>query len=114
MFGGITVKGGGIGRQLGYPTANLDCRSKEVKLKEGIYAAHAKLDNQTYKAGLVIRFLPFKVEVYLIDYKGDDFYGSYLEVIPVQKVAELEHYESVEELRDKIENDMKVVAQVFS
>jgi len=114
MFGGITVHGSKQGKELGFPTANLECRPKDVKIKEGIYAAYAILNNNKYKAGLVVRLLPFKVEVYLIDYSGRDFYGSYLEVEPIQKVSELEKYETMEELSQKIKVDLKIIENFFS
>ena len=75
MFGGMIIHGKGVGKKLGCPTANLDCDLKNIKYKSGVYAAKAILGDETYQAGLVIQHSPARVEVYLIDYKGEDFYA---------------------------------------
>lgn len=114
MIGGKIIHGKGKGKKLGFPTANLDCGLKKIKLKSGVYAAKAILDGKTYKSGLIIQNKPIKMEVFLLDYKGPDFYGSFLEVIPIQKVAELEKYESKKELRDKIKGDLNIIESMLS
>lgn len=114
MFGGIVVHGDGYGKRLGYPTANLNISAKDTKCSPGIYAAHAVLKKQSYKSALVIDKTHNKVEVYLFDYEGGDFYGLHLDVDPIQKVSELEWYDSEEELKQKIEADVKLVREVLA
>ena len=113
MISGIIIHARGVGKTLGYPTANLDCTKKEIKLPQGVYAAWADLDGKRYKGGLVIVDDPWRVEVHLIDYIGDNIYGKLLGVEPVQKVSEIEFYESSEELIKKIEHDIGLVMQVL-
>ncbi len=114
MLGGTIIRGEGKGKQLGYPTANIDCEEKDVlRFGAGVYAAKAVLDGQTYIAGLVIMTNPLKVEAHLVGYDGPDIYGEYLTVEPVQRVSTLERYDSVDELKKKIADDMVQVVQVF-
>lgn len=113
MFGGIVIHGDQIGRILGYPTANLDIALKDTKCKEGVYAAKAFLQKKEYKAALIIREDNKKVEVHLFDYDGGEFYGSYLEVLPIQKVSEIEPYQGEEKLKEKITNDIRLIKEVF-
>src|SRR3989338_8720154 len=102
MLRGIVVQGDGFGRGLGYPTANLNVHPTEVKFAVGVYAAEAVLRDSVYYGALVINDNPWKVEVYFINYTGPDFYGEEIRVSPIQKVSQLEHYDSVDEKKKKL------------
>lgn len=114
MLRGIVVHGDGLGRGLGYPTANLDVHRTQAKFAVGIYAAEAELRRKTYRAALVINNDPWKVEVYFIDYRGPDFYGEEVRVWPIQKVSQLERYDSLDELKEKIAADVALVNEFFA
>ena len=113
MFTGTIVRGEGIGKTLGYPTANIDCELNETHLGGGVYAAKVILSEESYIAALVIMEKPCNVEVHLIGYTGPDVYGQELTVTPVQRVSTLEKYDSIDELKKKIEKDIMLVKQVF-
>lgn len=113
MFRGMVVHGQKIGRTLGYPTANLDIPVKKTKFAPGVYAAHATLNRIQYKAALVIHSTLDKVEVHFFEYTGPDFYGVIISVDPVQKVSEIETYETEEALKEKIDADVMLVRRVF-
>lgn len=113
MISGIVVHGDGLGRGLGYPTANLNILPKNTKCKDGVYAAKAFLKNKEYKAALIIQEQVKKVEVHLFDYNEGDFYGLYLEVDPIQKVSEIENYGGTDSLKAKIEKDIQLIREVF-
>ncbi len=113
MFKGTVVHGDKIGRTLGYPTANLDISIKDTKCKPGIYAANVTLKKKKYKAALVINTVENKVEAHLFDYLGEEFYGLPVEIDPVQKVSELEHYDDLVALKAKIDEDIRLVKKVF-
>lgn len=114
MMSGIVVHGDGLGKGLGYPTANLNVHRAEAKFAVGIYAAEATLRNVVYQAALVINDNPWKVEVYFIDYSGADFYGEEIHVSPIQKVSQLERYDSIDELKQKIADDVELVNEFFA
>lgn len=114
MISGIVIHAEGLGKALGFPTANLDCSKREVKLATGVYAAHATVAGQSYHAALVIMGAPWKVEVHLLDYGGRDIYGELLQVDPVQKVSEVETYSSTEELIKKIQHDLVMVRELLT
>ncbi len=113
MFQGIVIHGDGLGKGLGYPTANLDISAEKTRCKDGVYAAKAYFRKKEYKAALIIQSARKKVEVYLFDYKDEDFYGLELEVDPVQKVSEIETYENDQKLKEKIAKDIELIEQVF-
>jgi len=113
MISGIVVHGEGVGRGLGYPTANLNISPKNTKCKDGVYAAKAFLQNKEYKAALIIQEEVKKVEVHLFEYTGGDFYGLYMEVEPIQKVSEIETYVGEEQLKKKIKKDIELIQEIF-
>ncbi len=109
MFGGIVIKGDGMGKKLGFPTANLAISISETGLAAGVYAAQAFLNQKKYRSALAIQEKLKKVEVHLLDYTGPDFYGEYVAVEPGEKVSEMCEVSSVEELRKKIAEDIKKI-----
>ena len=113
MISGIVIHGDGIGKSLGYPTANLDIEKNKCRLTPGVYAAKAILDKKEYQAALAIQESKWKVEVNLLDYVGEDFYGKYLEVEEIQKVSEMEGFTGKDSLIEKIAGDIKKVRDFF-
>ena len=114
MITGKVEQGSGKGRlKYNHPTANLDCKRRDIKLKQGIYAGVATLENKKYEAALVIRDEPFKVEVHLINFPDINLFGKSIQVEPIQKVAEYEKYEDVDELKAKIAKDLKMVEDLL-
>lgn len=113
MFRGTVVHGEKMGRALGYPTANLDILIKDTKCKPGIYAATVTLKKKKYKAALVINTAENKVEAYLFDYSGEEFYGSEMQVDPLQKVSEIEQYDNIEDLKKKVDEDILLVRKIL-
>lgn len=115
MITGKVINGEGIGKRLGWPTANLDVPPKATHLHVGVYAAKATLHGKEYGAALVISDNKkyAKVEVYLIDYDGEDFYGVELSVEAVQQVSRLELQNSAQELKEKIGADMELIRDVL-
>ncbi|HCM54197.1 MAG TPA: hypothetical protein DIS59_04665 [Candidatus Magasanikbacteria bacterium] len=113
MIGGIIVHGDGLGKTLGYPTANIDVEQSSVRFESGVYAARATLHGKIYDAALVIIQSPWKVEAHLLDYAGPDIYGQELRIEPIQRVSSLERYDDIDELKAKIGRDITLVRQVF-
>lgn len=111
MIQGVVVHGDGVGKTLGYPTANLDVDTKKISYSAGVYAAHVVFDTVAYDAALVINKERNKLEVHLFGYNHDDFYGETISVDPIQKVSEIEQWESEEALVAKIHNDIAMIQQ---
>lgn len=111
MIQGVVVHGDGVGKKLGYPTANLDVDTKKVSYSAGVYAARVVFDAVGYDGALVINKEKNKLEVHLFGYNHDDFYGEIISVDPIQKVSEIEAWESEEALIAKIHNDIAMIQQ---
>lgn len=109
---GTVVKGDGLGRQLGFPTANVDTTGLALPPR-GVYAIHAQTAGKSWRAVLNIGHRPtvanpnsqLRVEAHLIDFHGD-LYGQELELVFVEKLREEKKFGSVAELREQIAQDI--------
>ena len=112
---GAVTAGDKIGRQLGFPTANLDVTGL-VLPPNGVYAGGAKWNGQFYRAALNIGLRPtvaanepqLRVEAHLLDFSGD-LYGAELEVEIGAKLRGEQRFASLSELREQIARDVVAV-----
>ncbi|MBT4121161.1 MAG: hypothetical protein HOA57_01750 [Candidatus Magasanikbacteria bacterium] len=110
MYSGKVIHGNGYGRQLGYPTANLDIKKEDIDLPSGVYVSKAVLSGNSFLASLTILESPvFKFEVHLLDYAGEDFYGEVLEVEIGERISDLIEFKDEEELKTKIKEDLQKI-----
>lgn len=102
------------GKSLNCPTANIDSEVPE-DLKHGIWAAHAQLNDVSYKAVANVGVAPFYkdddrkplIEVHLLDYTGEDFYGEELHVELKHWIrGERADFANEEELKECIQDDI--------
>lgn len=113
MIKGIVIHGKKFGRELGFPTANLDVSPMDVELEDGIYAANVWYNGQHYYGALVFTSDPFSVEIHLLDF-DEDIYGKELEVEPLERVSVFYPILDVEELKRKIAGDVDRIRLFFS
>jgi riboflavin kinase/FMN adenylyltransferase len=110
---GMVVRGDGLGRQLGFPTANLETQGL-VLPPRGVYAAHVETDGRTCRAVVNLGLRPtvgnpatgLRLEVHLLDFQGE-LYGRELEVVWLEKLRDEQKFGSLEELRDQIARDIE-------
>jgi riboflavin kinase/FMN adenylyltransferase len=110
---GKVVTGDKLGRQLGFPTANIDVAGL-VLPPTGVYAAHAKTGQGVHRAVVNIGSRPtlqsprprLCVEAHLLDFTGD-LYEQDLELTFVDKLRDEKRFPSLAELRDQIARDIQ-------
>lgn len=109
---GTVVGGHRVGRELGFPTANIDVEKEKLIPKDGVYEV---LVNSTTRGVLNIGTRPTldngndrTVEVHLIDYSGD-LYGQTLDVRFISRIRDEKKFGSLEELKAQIRDDMAQV-----
>ena len=108
---GQVVVGDRRGRELGFPTANLNIPSHIILPGDGIYATWAIIDGTKYPSATSVGVRPTfglsqrLVEVYVIDFDSD-LYGKNICVEFVGKLRDQEAFSSVEELVVQIEQDV--------
>lgn len=110
---GAVIAGDKLGRQLGFPTANLEVDGLVLPPK-GVYAAHAKSTRSVHRAVVNIGLRPtlqdpkprLRVEAHLLEFAGD-LYGQELELTFVDKLRDEKKFPSLEELRGQIARDIE-------
>jgi riboflavin kinase / FMN adenylyltransferase len=116
---GRVVKGAGYGKELGFPTANIDRRqyvAARKRIRRGVYAGAVELPNgRRYKAGIVVgpkdsAGLP-KLEAYLLGYRGN-LYGKKLVFYLIKYLRPFKPYKSEPLLRAQISSDVKKIKQL--
>ena len=109
---GKVTTGAGRGSGLGFPTANLDIDPKQALPAEGVYATWAHIDGQPYQSMTDIGRRPTfggnerTVETYILNYHGN-LYGCELKIDIVERLRSDKKFDSVEELKKQIAEDVK-------
>jgi riboflavin kinase/FMN adenylyltransferase len=119
FFEGKVVPGDKLGRQLGYPTANLEYTSKEkIHLGHGVYAVNVEFDGKINKGMLSIGERPTlnrpgeKVEVNIFDF-DQDIYGKILRVTVRKFLREQVKYDSLDLLIEQLHKDKENSLEVL-
>lgn len=104
IISGIVIKGDGYGKELGFPTANLEVNDQELP-KAGVYAGYAILEEKKYRAGIVIG-PGEKVEAHLIGYDGNAYDKNV--ILEINKfLRDYKKFETETELIAQIKEDLK-------
>lgn len=104
----------GVGKELGYPTANIKLTSQKQALKKGVYAGKVKFLDKEYKAVINVGGRPTfdlsetLIEAHLIDFDGD-LYDKTIIVEFEKFIRELVKFASIEQLKEQIERDKERV-----
>ncbi len=108
---GVVVHGDKRGRQLSYPTANIELQNKhKIIPKQGVYLIQSDIDNQVVYGMMNIGTKPTfdttnpSIEVHFFDWY-DDLYDQTLQVKLLKWVREEQKFDSVEELQAQIHVD---------
>lgn len=113
------VHGSGRGRQLGFPTVNLNYRGHVVPRK-GVYACRAVIDGDIYRAVANVGVRPtfgdgrLQVEAHLPDWSGGELYGRRLSLQFVSFIRDEKNFEGVKQLKEQIDLDCKEADRILS
>ena len=116
---GEAEHGRAVGRTYGFPTANLHLPAGKFPLKEGVYAARARLKNgEEYPA--IVNFGPCptfgveerRTEAHLVGFEGD-LYGEKVTLYPVRFLRSIRKFESKEALEKQLEGDRAAALELF-
>ena len=108
---GVVVHGDKRGRELSYPTANIELQNKhKIIPKQGVYLIQSNIDNQVVYGMMNIGTKPTfdttnpSIEVHFFDWNGD-LYDQTLQVKLLKWIREEQKFVSVEELQAQIHAD---------
>ena len=105
---GIVVRGDGRGRELGFPTANLDVPDGLLVPPDGVYAGWAQARRAAVSIGTNPHFdgVERRVEAHLLDFDGD-LYGERLVVEIWAPLRAQRRFDSLDELVAAIGDDVE-------
>lgn len=115
---GIIIEGEKRGREIGFPTANLDTKW-ELLPKPGVYATISWLGGSSYRSITNIGFRPtfgeskLLIETHLFDF-SDSVYGEELRVEFFQRLRDEKKFESVDDLVAQIKLDVDEVKNILT
>ncbi|MBO7276403.1 MAG: bifunctional riboflavin kinase/FAD synthetase [Bacteroidales bacterium] len=115
---GKVVNGYKIGRNLGFPTANIETSSNKLIPKEGVYAIICKIENKFHKAVLFIgqrttfNIEGISIEAHIFDF-NQEIYSSDIEIIFIDYIREQQKFNTVEELTNAINKDCENAKKIL-
>ncbi|WP_093798749.1 bifunctional riboflavin kinase/FAD synthetase [Streptomyces sp. Wb2n-11] len=110
---GVVVRGAQRGRELGYPTANVETLPHTAIPADGVYAGWLTAEGEKMPAAISVGTNPQfdgterTVEAYAIDRVGLDLYGLHVAVDFLAYVRGQEKFDSIEALLEAIGADVK-------
>ncbi len=118
---GEVIKGDGIGRTLGFPTANLYLVDYKMVPRVGVYAVWVRVDNNLFPGMMNIGFRPTinplikekKLEVHIIHFEGS-LYGKKIEVIFISRIRDEIKFPDIEVLKRQLMMDKEKVLSLLS
>lgn len=120
-FSGVVVAGRKLGRQIGFPTANLELIHPYSSLSEGVFAVAVHHDGTNYRGVMNIGKRPTvnnaefsdknpindtSIEVHILDF-NKQIYGHTLEIEPLEFIRKEKKFNNLEELKAQIFRDVE-------
>ncbi len=113
---GVVIHGEKLGRTLGFPTINLARSYDGVLPRDGIYSGSAELRTGTFRAAISIGIRPTvggnarTIEAYLLDYPGQEIYGSTVKLRFKRRIRDELKFDSLEALTEQMKQDVLEIA----
>lgn len=116
---GEVVPGQQLGRELGYPTANIETNINKLAL-DGVFAVSVELGSRSFEGVASVGNKPtikgshdIAVEVFILDFDAE-IYGEKLKVNFLKKIRDQEKFSNLQSLKNTIADDVEKVRQFFS
>jgi riboflavin kinase/FMN adenylyltransferase len=114
FLSGEIIRDRGIGKRLGFPTANMLISEEKSALKNGVYRGHVVIDGVTKKALINYGARPTYslniplVETHILDFNGD-LYGKELTVYFDGFLREIVKFDSENALKEQLKKDLESI-----
>jgi len=108
---GRVATGTGLGRQIGFPTANLKIEPGWAIPADGVYATFTHVNGAIHSSMTSIGIRPTfdgknrTIETYILDYSGD-LYGKEVAIDVVDRLRPEKKFASVDDLKEQITRDI--------
>jgi riboflavin kinase/FMN adenylyltransferase len=110
VIGGVVESGRQIGRQIGFPTANIKLDRENQTLKKGVYGGKVVLDGETFKAIINLGNRPTFdleesiVEAHLLGFDGV-LYDKEIKIEFIKYLRDVVKFTDVDTLKKQLEED---------
>lgn len=112
FINGKVIHGDKMGRQLGFPTANISLHdSRKLIPAQGVYAVNVTVAGQEWKGALNIGTRPtfngseLRIEVFILDF-SEEIYGAEIHVSFIEYIRSDKKFDSVDALIVQIKDDV--------
>lgn len=108
---GEVLKDRGVGKTIGFPTANIAYPSDKFPLKQGVYHTQVKLGEKTYQAITNYGARPtfdndsVVTETHLIGFDGN-LYGKTLQIEFIRYLRDIQKFDSADSLKKQLQCDV--------
>lgn len=120
VLAGTVVEGRRRGRELGFPTANLQT-ANELIPPHGVYATTLQIEGIVHAAVTSVGVNPTfgdgaatTIETHVLHYGGGEFYGRRVHLGFVQRLRDERRFADADALRGQIEADCRRAERLFS
>ncbi len=118
---GKVIDGDKLGREIGFPTANISLNNPHKLLpKTGVYAVEVLYEEVSYKGMLNIGMQPTvsvrnerKIEVHLFDF-DQDIYGEILQIFFIRRIRDEYKFSGIAELVAQLQKDKQKAEEYLS
>ena len=116
---GKVIPGQSLGRQLGFPTANIHILTSPLP-QTGVYICKMKIHNTEYPAVMnwgrrptLGENLPWTMEIHLLERPSFSLKGEKVEIYPISRIRSEQKFDSKEQLIQAIEKDVQTAQAYF-
>ena len=115
---GEVIKGEGRGRQIGFPTANIDAANQMLP-PNGVYAIQVKVEERIFDGVLNMGNRPtfdgekFQIESHLFDFE-EMVYGKEIEIFFIEKIRDERKFPNPEMLINQIKQDVVTAKAILN
>ncbi|MBU6144506.1 MAG: bifunctional riboflavin kinase/FAD synthetase [Acidobacteria bacterium] len=116
---GIVEHGLKIGREIGFPTANMSRSAEGLLPRDAVYAGWLYADGERYMSALSVGInetfeaVPRLLEAHILDVRGLDLYGKVITCEYVEFIRPAAKFNGVEDLVAEINRDLDKIRQIL-
>jgi len=116
---GKVIKGFSRGKQLGYPTANIEIQNNIIKPGNGIYATHSTINKKKYFSCTSIGMAPtfkeqkYSIETYILDFEKS-IYSQNITIEFIEKLRDEIKFENIDTLKTQIQLDIEKTKTILN